>query len=95
MGSVTLTGTIRREGTRFVSRCHELDIFTFGDSLEEAVIATADMIDSHFAALQKLGLIEETLTKLSGRFIDRAKFEVFLSPLTHAAIIDIPLSRTA
>lgn len=66
MEPLVLTGVIfKDEDGIFVSHCHELDIETCGESLEELRHRTESMIRSYFKACQKLGTYEQILRRLN------------------------------
>lgn len=61
---LALTGRIFRDGDTFVTRCHELEIETYGRTLEEAWRRTLPMIRMHLEVCEQLGRLDSVLERL-------------------------------
>ena len=61
---ITLHGQIFRDGNHYISRCHELSIATAGDTVDDALRRTRDMIEGYFAACSKAGTLDQILAKI-------------------------------
>lgn len=62
-GYITVTHLIKKEGDKFASHCPELDVSSFGDTLEEAPENLVDVICLYLNSIEELGLIEEIFKK--------------------------------
>jgi len=71
-GFVDLTIRIHREGASYVADCLELDISSFGRTVEKAMQAVQDAVTTHLNSLAELGS-EEVLGFLRSRGIDLAE----------------------
>lgn len=64
--AIVLHVEILREGAAHVSRCRELDIATAGESVEEAIRRTHDMVAGYFAVCVRQGRLADVLRGLGG-----------------------------
>lgn len=60
-----LHGAIHLADGQYVSRCFELDTCTAGDSLEQVLDNTTDMIRLYFATCAQKGVLDRELTRLA------------------------------
>lgn len=66
-GDLRIEGRIFRDADGIlVSRCESLDISTCGETFEDVVRSTVDMLVTYFEASQKLGRMPEVMRMLAG-----------------------------
>ncbi len=63
LAPILLTCRIARDGGVFVCDCVELGIATSGDTVDEVMHRTIDMIRSHFLVAKELGVLGRELAK--------------------------------
>lgn len=64
VATIDLHGRIFREDGQFVCYCDELDISTQGDTLDETIRRSRDMVAAYFEAARKTGGLQAILARL-------------------------------
>ena len=59
-----------KEGGVCVARCPELDMFSQGDSLEEAKSNLSEVIEIQFEEMEKMGTLKEFLEEVGFNVVD-------------------------
>jgi predicted RNase H-like HicB family nuclease len=59
MKNYLMTAVIWKEGRRFVSKCPELGVASYGDSLEAAGRALREAVALYLSNAKKLGLLKD------------------------------------
>lgn len=60
------SGIVRREGKHYTAWCSELDVSTFGDSIDEASRNLGDAVELYLATIGEMGEAEEILSAKPG-----------------------------
>ena len=61
---ITLTARIWREENLFLSRCVEIDVDSFGETVEKAKKNLAEAIDLYFATAEEIGTLRSEIEKI-------------------------------
>ncbi len=59
---VKVSGIVRREGKHYTAWCPELDVSTFGDSVDEASRNLGDAVELYLDTIDEMGEAEEILS---------------------------------
>ena len=74
-----VTAVISKEGTRFVSKCPELGVASYGKTPEAARTALEEAITLYLENAQRLGLMKELASALSTTIHYTSPVEVALA----------------
>ncbi|MYB50402.1 MAG: type II toxin-antitoxin system HicB family antitoxin [Dehalococcoidia bacterium] len=70
MTTISYRAEIFREGDLYVSRCPDLDVSSFGDTVEEARDALQEAVEAFLEGCELLGTLDEVLAECGFAMVD-------------------------